>query len=717
MTGASTPRSRSRDSGIGTPSTDSSVEHPGQGISSKSGVATQKLFILSAPEQGTVPQIALALASFLEDKSSESWLRGDALLDDLAYTLGSRRSIFQWRTAIVASSAKELVTKLSTEAQKPIRASKAPKPVWIFNGQGAQWFAMGRELLAHTIFMRSIIKADEYLASLGARWSVLHELTASEESSRIDMATFSQPLCTILQIALVDLLKHWGLQPAAVIGHSSGEIGAAYALGALTAQDCWKIAYHRGHLSQLIKKLAPENNGAMMSVGLSEQDVEAYLKKLDRSDVAVIACINSPSNVTVSGDSQALSRLEAILKAAEVFARRLKVETAYHSPHMMVIANDYLASIHDITPLNPDQDIVMYSSVTGSQIAPADLEASYWVKNMTSPVQFVKALDNVFPSNSHRGRRRGRRNQAIDTVVELGPHSALQGPIKQILTANGKLEGTTYLSALRRGQDAMTTSLEVAGRLWVKGSKVHLMQLNSTAAEPTPSKVLVDLPSYQWNHANRYWHESSQTKTHRFPRAARLDLLGAPVQDFNPLEPQWKNSLRIAELPWLVDHKIQNGVIFPAAGMVCAVLEAARQIADPDKVVDSFELREITIIKALVIPEPDDGVEVFLHLKPRKVGLKAGEALWFDFSFYSLGLDGNHAEHSSGLLKIEYKTEASDIEGGAEMTAEYTACRQKYKEASQECVTVMSPDSLYENLSAKGMHYGMLFIFLATPVL
>ena len=273
---------------------------------------------------------------------------------------------------------------------------------------------------------------------------------------------------------------------------------AAYTIGALSAQDCWKIAYHRGRLSQAIKTINPELDGAMMSVGLSEEDTEKYLAKLAPSEAAIIACVNSPSNVTVSGDALALEKLEGLLRLGDVFARRLKVENAYHSPHMEVIADDYRASLDGISVLSPKSAPLMFSSVTGSQIAASELDASYWVRNMISPVQFVKAVQAMIPAASKGGGRRRRGGLSVDTLLEVGPHSALQGPLKQTLTANGRAEEISYHSLLLRNQDAANTSFETIGTLWTKGQQLDFLHINSLNAKPYPAVTLTDLPNYSW---------------------------------------------------------------------------------------------------------------------------------------------------------------------------------------------------------------------------
>ena len=236
----------------------------------------------------------------------------------------------------------------------------------------------------------------------------------------------------------------------------------------------------------------------MMSVGLSEEDTKKYLAKLAPSEVAIIACINSPSNVTVSGDFLALEKLEGLLKLDDVFARRLKVENAYHSPHMEVIADEYRASIDDISVLSPKSAPPMFSSVTGSQIATSELNASYWVRNMVSPVQFVQAVQSMIPEASKGGGRRRRGGLAIDTLLEVGPHGALQGPLKQILAANGRAEEISYHSLLLRNRDAANTTLETIGTLWTKGQQLDFLRVNSLDAKIYPGVTMTDLPTYSW---------------------------------------------------------------------------------------------------------------------------------------------------------------------------------------------------------------------------
>ncbi|KAL8719832.1 MAG: hypothetical protein Q9225_003210 [Loekoesia sp. 1 TL-2023] len=706
-----TPESVSTDSGVGME--DTVDEKPL--FRSKSCPSQQLVYALSAPDQNALSRLGETLATYVDELDAAKRARTESILDKVAFTLSNRRSTFQWRTAIVAEQTENLKHQLRN-LSKPTRASKPPKMLFCFTGQGAQWYAMGRELLAYEVYEASLRDADSYLKSIGAPWSVLEELTRSKEESHVDQPDFSQPLCTVLQVALVDLLRHWNIRPKTVTGHSSGEIAAAYAMGALSAEDCWKIAFHRGRLVGNLKFIAPHLNGGMTAVGLSEANIEPYLKKLALSDgdVVSVACVNGPSSVTVSGDTSQLTSLEALLKADSVFTRRLAVKNAYHSTHMGYLADDYMKSIENVKPISTagcTSGVTMISSVTGETVQPQDLGPAYWVRNIVSPVQFVSAVEGALATP--KSERRKKAN-AIDLIVEIGPHAALQGPVKQILTQLKK-DDVTYLTVLRRGEPAERTALQLASTLWSKGADVRLDLANSLKSEPPLFVPLSDMPKYPWNHETRYWHETAGSKSHRFRHAPRTDLLGYPVQEFSLLEPQWKNVLYLSELPWISDHKVRGNDVFPAAGMVCAALEGARQIADKSRVVDSFEFRNISITRALIIPPSDPGVDVFTRLSPQKTAdRRADISLWYEFTFSSLEVPesrvSNYVEHARGFVAIRYRTGSSEpFLTADEDSAEAARVKKEYEDIKQSGKVDVSKETHYANTAEMGFDYGSTF--------
>ena len=271
----------------------------------------------------------------------------DYSITDLAYTLDSRRTHLPWRSYLTVASPEDLKklnsrSSIAREAQK-----KTPRLGFVFTGQGAQWFGMGRELMIYPVFAESVRSADKLLHSIGCQWSALTMFTSTEDLN-IDDPTSSQTLCTVLQVALVDLLAHSGVKPSAVVGHSSGEIAAAYASGAITKEVAWSLAYLRGYHAQTIPSKT-YYRGSMIAVGLSEDEARPYLEKVIESDDAPwtlrVACYNSPRSITVSGPSNQIDHLKTVLDEASIFNRVLRVPVAYHSPQMEVIAGDYGESI------------------------------------------------------------------------------------------------------------------------------------------------------------------------------------------------------------------------------------------------------------------------------------------------------------------------------------------------------------------------------------
>ncbi|KAJ3942857.1 uncharacterized protein N0V96_007086 [Colletotrichum fioriniae] len=425
-----------------------------------------RLIVMSSKDSNVTAQMANNLKSYLETRTGS----GQKLdLDNLAHTLQARRSHFPWRVAISSTDcAASLVEALGDPVKKAVTLAKDPPRVgFVFNGQGAQWHAMGRELISvYAVFRKALLHADVVLGDYGADWSLVEELQRDEISTRVNEPRLSQPICVALQICLVDLLESWGIQPSAVTSHSSGEIAAAYAAGALTFEEALGVAYFRGVLTEKYHH-ASTGPGGMMAVGLGVDDAWAYLAKNDVTKGTVtVACVNSPSSVTLSGDLDAIQRLEKQFSKDQIFARALKVKSAYHSHHMIPMAEEYLQKLQNILqPKLKWQKLVYSSPVTGNLIEnPEDLgRPQHWVNNLLWPVLFSQSFEKMCVSST-------RQEANVDFIFELGPHSALAGPIRQICKLP-VMKGLTlpYVSGLVRGQNAAVSMQMAAGALWCKG--------------------------------------------------------------------------------------------------------------------------------------------------------------------------------------------------------------------------------------------------------
>ncbi|KAF4443746.1 putative polyketide synthase [Fusarium austroafricanum] len=683
-------------------------------------VSRARSFCFSTFDEAGAARMAQAYHDFLNSSSKANTAGSDQeqqFLDDLSYTLNKHRTPFPWRFSAVADSITGLAEKLK-QSPSPVRATVDPKLGFVFTGQGAQWYAMGRELMpAYPIFSASIFTADSYLRNLGCPWSLIGELLQNEDKSRIDDPAFSQPLCTALQVALVDLLASWNIKPAAVVGHSSGEIGAAYATGAISQESAWRLAYHRGALSSRLAKSTGHTQGAMMSVAMSATDAMAYLKehvgKAAGRDV-VVACINSPRNVTLSGSLAYIHKIKIAADADNIFARILKVENGYHSPLMHSIAGEYRHLIGNlkasIKPLSKQQATpspVFYSSLTGSVIPVSGLQNSdHWVDNLISPVQFSKAFSLMCSSAASApvkklGSRATTKTPKITQVLEIGPHAALRGPIREIMELTPDVSGVGYESVLRRGVSAVDTALAAANWLWCRGYEVNVPNAHH-------SSLLVNGPGYPFNHTNTYWNESRISKGYRFRPAVRHELLGAPVPDWDPANAVWRNYMRLAENPWVKHHRITGATIYPAAGMLVMAIEASRQMADTSRVVKGFRIVDARFNVALRVPATQNGLETHFYMQPSRdhPDTPARTVRKFSLSSYE---GGEWREHCHGLVFTEYEQPYTVVDGGREDVEFQVACQQKLESVEKASQTGTSFRQLYEHLSTVGLDFGSTF--------
>lgn len=321
------------------------------------------------------------------------------------------------------------------------------------------------------------------------------------------------------------------------------------------------MAYYRGVVAALVTK-PNQDSGAMMSVGLSEEAIEPYLQ-VTRSVGGNISvgCVNSPRNITLSGSKKQIDVLSEALKRDHVFFQKLKVNVAYHSQMMKEVALIYEMLIRNIEAgegpfINAP---LMFSSVTGLLLPIEELMYSkYWVKNLVSQVKFSQAVTHICLQSSKKLARTLNANESIKVnhLLEIGPHAALQGILRDILNTQAKSGNISYSSMLVRGRSAIDTALETAGGLFCLGTPVNLSQINVSRQTSLTPRMLTDLPAYPFNHTKKYWLESRLSKNFRFRKYPHHELLGTPAPDWNPLEARWRNIITLKETQWIKDHKV-----------------------------------------------------------------------------------------------------------------------------------------------------------------
>ncbi|OTA87488.1 hypothetical protein M434DRAFT_35325 [Hypoxylon sp. CO27-5] len=578
-------------------------------------------------------------------------------LSDVAYTLGTKRSKFPQRCFCIVD--KDNVIQNLKIDRKIIRAPLQTVNIgFIFTGQGAQWHGMGAELLEYRVFRAAIEDLDYVLSRLPnpPSWSLQSIVKGSCNEALIQTAEVSQAACTAVQIGLVDLLASWSIRPAGVAGHSSGEIAAAYASGRITAAEAIISAYFRGQAV-----LQNRQHGAMLAVGLRPDQVSKYIE--GQEEEVRLAAINSPGSVTLSGEAGTIDKISAAMTADNVFNRKLKTDdNAYHSHHMLPVGREYSKMLTEKIKYAQDsglasehkryRHVLWVSSVTPDKsTAEFDNPAAYWRANLESPVLFHDAVDGLV----------NREDIPIQALIEVGPHPALKSPVEQILKAGDKK--IAYASTLKRQEDGRKSILQLAGTLFTLNAAVDLAAVNAVDnADGTGLEhgcTCIGLPPYRYTYGELIYHESRASIEYRYRSVLKHDLLGSKVVGNAKLRPQWRNILRMKDVPWLGDHRLVPDVVLPGAAYIAMAVEAASRtyedFREPLKI-KGYHLSDVVIKRALVIPEDDYGVEVLTSMELVDVATAQSPA-WATFSISSVRRDTEEwTEHSIGRVKVEVET-------------------------------------------------------------
>lgn len=466
------------------------------------------------------------------------------------------------------------------------------------------------------------------------------------------------------------------------------------------------LSYHRGRVAA---KITSTKQGAMLAVNLSKDEILSKMAQITQGKL-VVACVNSPTNVTVSGDAAAIVELSSILHEQGITARKLAVEVAYHSHHMESIADEYWTAVQNIR-VEPQGTVRFYSSVSGRHTSFLELGPAFWVANLVNPVQFLDAMQSLIFDPDNKDMIQGGTQAVVDTLVEIGPHSALQSPIKQIVQAHPLLvpAGPQYISALIRHQDAVRTCQNVAGQLSLRSWPVDFNAVNFPDGLEQ-CKIVTDLPPYHWNHSQLFWaHTADNTKRDLTPYP-RSDLLGTRINGMDSSEPRWRNVVRPSEIPWINDHTVQSNTVYPAAGFLAMAIEAVYQhVHTKTNHVAGYRIREVSIGHALIISPEAEEVGTMVSLRPHRDSLRFPSDLWHEFCISS-SVDGSvWAENCQGLISVQKTLLANEVNSGNhwkqnnEELMHYRTCLES------ECDESIDARHMYDKLDQIGLRFGALF--------
>ena len=597
-----------------------------------------------------------SLTSVVGDLSkslNESWPD----LYTLAGNLSTRRTHFAYRTAFTVNNPQELIEALDTFPENQPTSmidENNDRLIMVFTGQGAQWEGCGREIYdANPVFRRVIDTIDD-LWRTHSRFS-LRDACFNANQSHLDECELAQPVTFMLQCSILELLKTWGVYPDGVIGHSSGEVAAAYATGALSLEDATHLVYVRSTLQQRTAQ-----SGRLLAISLDLAGVEGLLNEMnitfrpeDHGSMKVeIACENSPVNTVICGLESNLRPLMDELDSRNIQHGLLPGNIAFHSTAMNKIKKDVLDQLSFLDKRSFSFDVPMISSVTGELAT--TFNSGYWWANIRKKVQFSAAMTSAVGMYDPR------------CILEIAPHSSLQPVITQCLS--GTRHKIESIPSFERGSDSRTDFGRMLGRLYMSG-----INLDFDAQYPRPKPLTAHLPPYPLagiRSIDRFKDEEFTLK-----RGPSVDgpLVGRRIQCDHPL---FENQLSSRNLPWLLDHKAQGVAIMPAAGYIELILEA---IGGRPAFFEMIEFLQ-------PCPIPNTPVRLLTQLIPID---EVDDEFEFTISTMSFEPDANSILHCRGKVKLidpkpleETKMNLSEVDLSKFDSCPYPTGEEFYEQSS-----------------------------------
>ncbi|MFG3252538.1 SDR family NAD(P)-dependent oxidoreductase [Streptomyces sp. NPDC048172] len=553
------------------------------------------------PSDGAEPDAAPTAVAWVLSGRGEPGLRGQA--ERLAAHLEERpeleprevagalvrRSALSHRAVVLGGDRAELIGGLrDLAAERPaagvvqgtarVRSAEA---VLVFPGQGTQWEGMALGLLETSpVFRDRLAACDEALAPLTG-WSVREVLSGGPGAPGLERVDVVQPVLFAVMVALADMWRHAGLVPAAVVGHSQGEIAAACVAGALSLEDAARVVALR---SSALGALSGQ--GAMASLGLSRDEAEERLSRWDGR--LAVAVVNGPGSVVVSGDSDAIAELVDSCEESGTRIRRLPVDYASHSPHVERIRDDILTRLRGLTPRSAD--IPFYSTVTGGQLDTAGLDADYWYRNLRQPVRFDETTRLLL-------------DRGYELFVEASPHPVLTMGVEETVADAGA--SAVVLGTLHRDRGGLDDFLGSLAQAYVGGVPVDWSSVTGPGGNGHGGNGHVTLPTYAFQRRH-YWQDPTAPTGDALGkaglRAGEHPLLGAAVDVADSEAVVLTGRLSLQTHRWLADHQVDGEALLPGTAFVEFALRAAQEAGCQG-------IEELTLEAPLVVP-PTGAVQV-----------------------------------------------------------------------------------------------------------
>ncbi len=658
--------------------------------STETDVANVELFTVSAQSKEALRANITQYIEYLNSTSNS--------LSDICYTAGARRSALDYRLSVATRTKSELREKLEAYLQEETRpgmfeqkSKKAHKPKlgFIFSGQGPQWYAMGQQLIQSSPLFRSVIeKIDQRFQQL-SDWSLLEEMNRDEATSRVSETRIAQPAIMAVQIGLTEIWKSWGVTPEGCVGHSIGEVAAAYASGALTLDQAVEVIYHRSRGQN-----RATGKGKMLAAALTVEEARQVIIGVE--NVVSIAAINGPNMLTFSGDAEPLEKIANQLEEKDVFCRFLRVNVPFHSHHMEPLKEELIDSLDHL--VTSEAAIPLYSTVTGKQEDGLHLDSNYWYQNVREPVYFTDALGQM-------------AEDGFDTFIEIAPHPVLTIGANELLKAKSVKEAF-IVPSLRRKEDEALIMMGSLGMLFTQGYRINWKQL-------APESSLVELPAYAWQH-DRYWFETTAHEQERLGEVIHPHLSNVEQSVANPNQFIWKLQLDTKVHPYIEDHKVDGTVIFPGTGHLEVAFAAGKSSFG-----ESFGfLEDIHFESALFLPEEGELMDIRLEVASDEGSYRIfskGEGGDTPWTMHSRGVM-NHlgdafVSSSVNLPEIQKRlTETVSVsnlyvelkEGGLQYGEAFRCIQQLWKGDSEILAGIKLSNNLHHGIEEYGFHPALL---------
>lgn len=618
------------------------------------------VFTISAKTLEALKDLCVTYTGFIAES--------DESLMDICYSLYTRKTRYEHQLYVIADSKEELIAELkgyinNKQSDAVFYTAKGagvtPKLAFVFSGQGGQWAEMGLTLMESEPVFRNVIEEFDREFKVVSGFSIIDEIRKKESVSDIDETHIVQPAVIAIQISLFETLKHYGITPDAITGHSIGEVASIYASGSISLKQAAHVIYHRARIQD-----KASNTGKMLAASITVEKAKELIGK--DGDRIQIATINGPQILTISGDEEPLIRISQELEKQNIFNRFVKVKVPYHSYLMEPLKEeitDVLGKVEFGTTTT-----TLYSTVTAAVLEGDAINGTYWFENVRKPVLFTDTIAAMYDAG-------------YNSFIEIGPHPVLVTGIMELAKHHG-WEDVKAAATMNRKTPANKFSFYEGLVMWLSRKDGRV----SAAEKGKP----IRFPKYPWQH-QEFSIETPEQHDYRMSDELHPFFKRHVAFASNGEQQLWEAGLSTDVSPYVSDHRVDDAIVFPGAAHIMMVMAASRHFF-PHK---NVFLSNLKFESALIVPESKGSylnvqVEMFNNDGSYQICTKNITA----------EEDNNWKRHSRG------KIIATKDEFIPHLTESLQSLKNEFQE---EGTIVMDTEKFYDQIRRAGLYYGPTF--------